>query len=30
LTKILTGQASVADAAKAADEEITSRMNTPL
>jgi N,N'-diacetylchitobiose transport system substrate-binding protein len=30
LTKILTGQASVADAAKAADQEITSRMNTAL
>jgi N,N'-diacetylchitobiose transport system substrate-binding protein len=30
MTKILTGQASVADAAKAADDEINTRMNTPL
>jgi N,N'-diacetylchitobiose transport system substrate-binding protein len=30
MTKILTGQASIADAAKAADAEIASRMNTPL
>jgi N,N'-diacetylchitobiose transport system substrate-binding protein len=30
LTKILSGQASIADAAKAADTEIEARMNTPL
>lgn len=30
LTKVLTGKASIADAAKAADEEISARMNTPL
>jgi N,N'-diacetylchitobiose transport system substrate-binding protein len=30
LTKVLTGQASIADAAKAANAEIEARMNTPL
>ena len=30
LTKVLTGQASIADAAKAANTEIEARMNTPL
>jgi N,N'-diacetylchitobiose transport system substrate-binding protein len=30
LTKVLTGQASIPDAAKAADTEIEARMNTPL
>jgi N,N'-diacetylchitobiose transport system substrate-binding protein len=30
LTKILTGRASITDAAKAADTEIEARMNTPL
>lgn len=30
LTKVITGQASIADAAKAADTEIEARMNTPL
>ena len=30
LTKILTGKASIADAAAAADTEIAARMNTPL
>jgi N,N'-diacetylchitobiose transport system substrate-binding protein len=30
LTKILSGQASIPDAAKAADTEIEARMNTPL
>jgi N,N'-diacetylchitobiose transport system substrate-binding protein len=30
LTKILSGQSSIADAAKAADTEIEARMNTPL
>ena len=30
LTKVLTGQASIEDAAKAANAEIEARMNTPL
>jgi N,N'-diacetylchitobiose transport system substrate-binding protein len=30
LTKVITGQASIADAAKAANAEIEARMNTPL
>jgi N,N'-diacetylchitobiose transport system substrate-binding protein len=30
LTKVLTGQASISDAAKAANTEIEARMNTPL
>lgn len=30
LTKVLTGKASIADAAKAANDEINARMNTPL
>jgi N,N'-diacetylchitobiose transport system substrate-binding protein len=30
LTKVLTGQSSIPDAAKAADQEIEARMNTPL
>lgn len=30
LTKVLTGKASIPDAAKAADDEINARLNTPL